>query len=165
MKDSNFLEERDKRWKSHNWSGWPGAFCLHCFIDDPLEQAVAYNIEDTDKWDCPSCTFDKNKTRICYIGELSSVINSLRSLGSEISFYPDDYCKGFIITDPIPMAGISKLRECFYGPVIIKGNQIYDYTGVNVLVLDETERDLFYKRYDIQTLQECKDTLQTLKIH
>lgn len=23
----------------HHWSGWPGAFCMKCFCDDPLEIA------------------------------------------------------------------------------------------------------------------------------
>ena len=26
---------------SHNWSGWPGAWCLDCGIDDPWESALA----------------------------------------------------------------------------------------------------------------------------
>jgi hypothetical protein len=26
---------------THNWSGWPGAFCLDCGIEDHLEQALA----------------------------------------------------------------------------------------------------------------------------
>lgn len=25
----------------HNWSGWPGAYCLKCGINDPGEQAIA----------------------------------------------------------------------------------------------------------------------------
>lgn len=25
----------------HHWSGWPGAFCLHCGADDPMEAAIA----------------------------------------------------------------------------------------------------------------------------
>jgi hypothetical protein len=25
----------------HRWSGWPGAFCLDCFCEDPLEQCLA----------------------------------------------------------------------------------------------------------------------------
>jgi hypothetical protein len=25
---------------SHRWSGWPGAICLDCGIEDPLEQCV-----------------------------------------------------------------------------------------------------------------------------
>jgi hypothetical protein len=27
--------------KEHRWSGWPGAFCLDCGIDDPIEEALA----------------------------------------------------------------------------------------------------------------------------
>lgn len=34
-------EEQSDNWKQHKWSGWPGAYCQECFIDDPLEQAVA----------------------------------------------------------------------------------------------------------------------------
>ncbi len=25
----------------HRWSGWPGAFCLRCFCEDPVELALA----------------------------------------------------------------------------------------------------------------------------
>lgn len=25
----------------HNWSGWPGAWCLNCGCDDPIEWALA----------------------------------------------------------------------------------------------------------------------------
>jgi hypothetical protein len=25
----------------HRWSGWPGAWCLDCGCEDPLEQALA----------------------------------------------------------------------------------------------------------------------------
>lgn len=27
--------------KAHRWSGWPGAFCLDCGSDDPMENALA----------------------------------------------------------------------------------------------------------------------------
>jgi hypothetical protein len=27
--------------QTHRWSGWPGAYCMHCGIDDPLEQCLA----------------------------------------------------------------------------------------------------------------------------
>ena len=33
----------------HNWSGWPGAFCLNCGIPDPLEECIAV-CEDTKKY-------------------------------------------------------------------------------------------------------------------
>lgn len=26
---------------AHRWSGWPGAWCLDCGIEDPIEQALA----------------------------------------------------------------------------------------------------------------------------
>ena len=25
----------------HHWSGWPGAYCLHCGLSDPVEQGLA----------------------------------------------------------------------------------------------------------------------------
>ena len=36
----------------HNWSGWPGAFCLKCGREDPTERAVALNEMDpyTGEW-------------------------------------------------------------------------------------------------------------------
>ena len=30
---------------NHRWSGWPGAYCLKCGSDDPIESALA----------CPKC--------------------------------------------------------------------------------------------------------------
>ena len=47
-------EPDDNNWKLHRWSGWPGAFCQDCFIDDPLELAVAENREDKPFY-CPPC--------------------------------------------------------------------------------------------------------------
>lgn len=32
---------------NHNWSGWPGAWCLNCGVGDLLELALAD--------DCPNC--------------------------------------------------------------------------------------------------------------
>jgi len=29
-----------KNWQSHRWSGYPGAYCLECGIEDPIEFAV-----------------------------------------------------------------------------------------------------------------------------
>ena len=37
----------------HHWSGWPGAHCLHCGNEDPMEIALADNDYDpfTNRWD------------------------------------------------------------------------------------------------------------------
>jgi len=42
---------------SHRWSGWPGAWCWLCGMEDPMEQAVADDREDTfdPNRDCPPC--------------------------------------------------------------------------------------------------------------
>ncbi len=38
---------------SHWWSGWPGAFCLKCGVDDLMELAIGLCIYDpyTDTWE------------------------------------------------------------------------------------------------------------------
>ena len=38
---------------SHRWSGWPGAWCLDCGIEDPNECCLAYHDHDTDPQTCP----------------------------------------------------------------------------------------------------------------
>ncbi len=37
---------------SHHWSGWPGAYCMKCGTEDPMEIAVADGDYDPyeDKW-------------------------------------------------------------------------------------------------------------------
>lgn len=46
------IQTSDIKVARHNWSGWPGAWCLDCGISDPLEQAMAdgaiYFDEDND---------------------------------------------------------------------------------------------------------------------
>ena len=32
----------------HHWSGWPGAYCLHCGSEDPVEISLADNTYDID---------------------------------------------------------------------------------------------------------------------
>lgn len=35
----------------HNWSGWPGAWCLNCGQEDRAEAAMADGVDpDTDPW-------------------------------------------------------------------------------------------------------------------
>ncbi len=86
----NKTDERDKRLRSHRWSGWPGAYCQDCFIqdcfiDDPLERAVADNVEDTDKWDCPECDKGKITLKIgndySYRGEIVRYVGKGRHTG------------------------------------------------------------------------------------
>ena len=38
---------------NHRWSGWPGAFCMYCGSNDPMEYAIANNWYDPfeNKWD------------------------------------------------------------------------------------------------------------------
>lgn len=50
-------EENEKNWNLHRWSGWPGAFCQDCFIEDPLEIAIADGADATKdiQFYCPPC--------------------------------------------------------------------------------------------------------------
>jgi hypothetical protein len=34
---------------AHSWSGWPGAWCLHCGAGDPYEEALADSRIDFDE--------------------------------------------------------------------------------------------------------------------
>ena len=38
--------------EGHHWSGWPGAQCLKCGAEDPMEIALGENMFDpeTDEW-------------------------------------------------------------------------------------------------------------------
>lgn len=45
-------EEDSANWSTHNWSGWPGAFCLKCMIEDPAEIALGM---DQPTYTCPKC--------------------------------------------------------------------------------------------------------------
>jgi hypothetical protein len=103
--------------------------------------------------------------RICYLGELPSIIKNLQELGAEVSFQPSADCDGIIVTDTICAMHLVKLRNLWDKPIIVKGQLNQYYTNINVLVLDENETKEFYEMHKIKTLQECKDTLRDLKIH
>jgi hypothetical protein len=34
---------------NHRWSGWPGAWCLDCGLEDPIEQALADGLYEFDE--------------------------------------------------------------------------------------------------------------------
>lgn len=59
--------------KKHNWSGWPGAYCLKCGAEDPHENAIALGWldlrpgEDPDQvWDTPEHRLEVEKADICW---------------------------------------------------------------------------------------------------
>ena len=37
---------------THFWSGWPGAFCLDCGLDDPTEYCVANHDDNCERPEC-----------------------------------------------------------------------------------------------------------------
>ena len=76
--------------------------------------------------------------RICYIGEIQSVINNLRELGAEISFQPSKDCDGIIVTDKI-IAALNILINNYNVPIIVNGQKYQPYSSISVLVLDEDE--------------------------
>lgn len=51
----------------HKWSGWPGAYCLKCGADDPIEIAIGNNWYDpyTDKWDTEEHRLLVEKADVC----------------------------------------------------------------------------------------------------
>lgn len=55
--------------KVHRWSGWPGAYCLDCGVEDQLEIAIAEGRYDpyTDKWEAESEKEEYQKTIECKI--------------------------------------------------------------------------------------------------
>lgn len=54
--DSESLEMTEKDVKAgskaHKWSGWPGAYCLVCGVEDMMEYAIGNSYYDpfTEKW-------------------------------------------------------------------------------------------------------------------
>lgn len=44
-------------WHTHRWSGWPGAFCMLCGIEDPSELALVDDPYNTWMYHQPSCPF------------------------------------------------------------------------------------------------------------
>ncbi|KKL27336.1 hypothetical protein LCGC14_2386150 [marine sediment metagenome] len=51
----------------HHWSGWPGAWCFHCGMSDPMEQAIGSGDFDayTGKWVSESKQNEIEKANIC----------------------------------------------------------------------------------------------------
>ena len=60
-----------KNHKGHWWSGWPGAYCMKCGVDDPLEWAVGNGYYDpyTDKWDTEEHRLEYENENICLYQE------------------------------------------------------------------------------------------------
>lgn len=48
------MSKNDDNWNTHRWYGWPGGFCQDCFMEDPVEIALADN-KPTDDVYCPPC--------------------------------------------------------------------------------------------------------------
>lgn len=53
--------------KGHWWSGWPGATCLRCGAEDPLEIGLADNTYDpiTGTWDTEEHRLEFERACIC----------------------------------------------------------------------------------------------------
>lgn len=66
----------DKNKNKHHWSGWPGAICLHCGSEDPMEIALADNLVDFGphlgpgvmKWKSEEMRKEYEKYLICSVG-------------------------------------------------------------------------------------------------
>jgi hypothetical protein len=55
--------------KGHWWSGWPGAYCMRCGADDPMEFAIGNNYYDplTDKWDTEQHRLEYESKNRCIV--------------------------------------------------------------------------------------------------
>ena len=55
---------------SHHWSGWPGAVCLHCGTEDPMEHALANDLFDpwTERWVSPDAEREYLSDSVCVVG-------------------------------------------------------------------------------------------------
>ena len=53
----------------HRWSGWPGAYCLKCGADDPMEYAIGMNYYDpwTGLWDTEEHRQEYLKDNVCSV--------------------------------------------------------------------------------------------------
>ena len=72
--------EQVEPYDTHRWAGWPGAFCLDCGIEDPVEIAIAYNMTD-EPIDCPVCpVYKQMNNRLASLEELAKQ-------GQEMGFY------------------------------------------------------------------------------
>ena len=60
--------------RSHHWSGWPGAYCLKCGAEDPMEIAIGENWYDPceDRWD------SEEHRQQCLAANVCSVEGTLR---------------------------------------------------------------------------------------
>ena len=103
--------------------------------------------------------------KICYIGEITSVIKNLQELGADIVFNLSGACDGIIITDNINNKHFEYIREKFFVPIIVNGNPKQDYHNISVLIFNEDELQIFYQKHDVHGLKQCKDLLKNLGIH
>lgn len=104
--------------------------------------------------------------KICYIGDMPSVITNLQNLGAEITFQISENCSGIIVTDNLRPGYLAKYKQKYPKiPIIVNGKSWLIYRDVNVVVLDEAETKVMYELLGIKTLQECKDKLKELNIH
>lgn len=51
----------------HRWSGWPGAICMKCGAEDPMEIALADNHYDpcSGTWDTEEHKQESIKANVC----------------------------------------------------------------------------------------------------
>ena len=60
--DNNLMKETQKKHGTHKWNGWPGACCMKCGIDDPIEFAIGtcYN-PCNNSWDTSHPQYEEAK--------------------------------------------------------------------------------------------------------
>lgn len=59
----------------HHWSGWPGAYCLDCGSEDPMEIAITDNVYDpiANKWATAQDYLSVLEKSVCQASQLSEI--------------------------------------------------------------------------------------------
>jgi hypothetical protein len=91
--------------KKHNWSGWPGAYCLDCGVEHASENALALDWVDVDEngetW--------KSPTLRQYIEFLDSHCLA-EANEDEVKWYKEELERIKVIDDPVFQEELRKLR-------------------------------------------------------
>lgn len=82
---------------SHRYSGWPGAYCLSCGSEDPMEIALADNWYDplTDTWDTEEHRMICKSRMICQ--EIVQPVAKARLINQITLRYRNRYTLGWLL--------------------------------------------------------------------
>jgi len=77
----------------HRWTGWPGAHCMKCGSEDPMEYAIGTGQFDpfTEKWDTPEHKEEYEKYKYCHVSNKEWYDHLVKIKGEKEAaiFFPD----------------------------------------------------------------------------